>query len=194
MDEDIMKNVGLLAMGALGLGGLLLFGKKKSASAGPSIWPGPAEGFANLEPADEVCDPSDIFPKPGAIMFRDAVISRYGGYDAGIPRACAVPGRSEHHEGRAWDWGILPYQGLPAANVEGGLETLLANDAEILRRAGVMNLIYNRRIWRAYNTPTDKRGWGPYGGASPHTDHVHFSFTRAGGDGLTSWYQNPVMP
>ena len=36
------------------------------------------------------------------------------------------------------------------------------------------------------------RGWAPYSGSSPHTDHVHFSLTRDGGAGRVS-YWNPTF-
>lgn len=39
-------------------------------------------------------------------------------------------------------------------------------------RLGVTYIIWNRRIWDSRN----QRGWEPYRGSSPHTDHVHISF------------------
>lgn len=35
-------------------------------------------------------------------------------------------------------------------------------------------VIYNRRIW---SVARNSEGWRPYSGVSPHTDHVHISFT-----------------
>ena len=32
-------------------------------------------------------------------------------------------------------------------------------------------------MWRAYDPG---RGWAPYYGVSPHTDHIHFSFNWDG--------------
>ncbi len=189
-----MKNAGMLFLAAAGLGGLLIFGRKGPAKASTKgLWPGEPEPYPSAkDPLDNVCDPADTFEKPGVQVFRRVVLERFGGYDAGIVRSCSVGGPSEHHEGRAWDWGVLAYQGKPAAHVVAGLDAMLANDAEVLRRAGVDYFIYNRRQWRAY----PPRGYSPYTkpGGSPHIDHVHFSFTRAGADGLTSWYQNPVIP
>jgi hypothetical protein len=58
------------------------------------------------------------------------------------------------------------------------------------RRLGVMYIIYNRRIWASYRA---EEGWRPYVGASPHTDHIHFSFSWAGARKQTSyWDGTPV--
>ena len=47
------------------------------------------------------------------------------------------------------------------------------------RRLGVMYIIFNRRIWRAYGDP----GWGAYSGTNPHTDHIHISLSYDGSTG-----------
>src|SRR5688572_11607258 len=48
------------------------------------------------------CDP---VVKPGLRALRDMVLGYYGiGRDGGITRACNISARSEHQEGRAWDW------------------------------------------------------------------------------------------
>jgi hypothetical protein len=53
------------------------------------------------------------------------------------------------------------------------------------RRLGVMYIIWNGRIWGSYRAA---EGWRSYGGANPHTDHVHFSFSRAGALKQTSYW------
>lgn len=45
-------------------------------------------------------------------------------------------------------------------------------------RLGVTYVIWNRRIYDLRNG----KGWQPYSGPSPHTDHVHVSFSENGGD------------
>jgi peptidoglycan hydrolase-like protein with peptidoglycan-binding domain len=40
-------------------------------------------------------------------------------------------------------------------------------------------------MWRAYDPA---RGWAPYTGSAPHTDHIHFSFTWDGAYARTSWW------
>jgi hypothetical protein len=67
----------------------------------------------------------------------------------------------------------------------------LGNDGAMARRLGVMYVIWDSRIWRSYQAA---RGWQPYSGASPHTDHVHLSFSWAGALGETSYWSGKVSP
>lgn len=155
----------------------------KIAAALSSV--GPVEDYAPNQ-GQTSCDPT---PKLGTKLFRDWVIQHYGGYDAGIPRECSIGGTSEHKEGRAWDWGILAYRGVqavPKETIEGLLADLLANDAELARRSGIQYMIFNRRIWTAAR---HGEGWRDYKGASPHTDHVHFTFSWAAARAETSFYR-----
>lgn len=46
-------------------------------------------------------------------------------------------------------------------------------------RLGVTYVIWSRKIWDSRNN----RGWEPYNGSSPHTDHVHISFHPTPGTG-----------
>ena len=62
------------------------------------------------------------------------------------------------------------------------------NRFAVARRIGIMYMIWNHRMFRMYDTD---RGWAPYSGSSPHTDHVHISLTRDGGSGRVSYY-NPI--
>lgn len=139
--------------------------------------------LASYDP-QTTCDP---VAKPGVIAFRDLVLATYPCTgDSGIVRACSAGGTSEHKEGRAWDWKVTV--GNPAA--DDFLDWLLATDAQgnryaMLRRLGVMYMIWNKRIWGAYR-PND--GWRTYTGASPHTDHVHFSFSWEGAKKKTSFW------
>lgn len=45
-------------------------------------------------------------------------------------------------------------------------------------RLGVTYIIWDRRIWSVERAA---EGWRPYYGVSPHTDHVHVSFSARGG-------------
>jgi hypothetical protein len=141
----------------------------------------PVDAYADLDLATG-CDPS---PKPGVVQFRNYVLARFGGRDLGIGVPCTSTTKpSEHTEGRAWDWGVSP-----GAVADTFLEWLLAAEGDephaILRRAGVMYVIFNRRMFRAYGP----REWLPYSGTNPHVDHVHLSFSRAGASGATSFYR-----
>jgi hypothetical protein len=111
-------------------------------------------------------------------------------------RACSTGGTSEHKEGRAWDWRVSaadPAQALQATDL---LDWLLAPDehgnaAAMARRLGVMYVIWDSRIWKSYQAT---RGWQPYVGGSPHTDHVHLSFSWAGALAETSYWSGRVAP
>jgi hypothetical protein len=50
------------------------------------------------------CSPT---AKPGVVRFSQAVMKAYPGTGTfGIVRACSAGGKSEHKEGRAWDWKV----------------------------------------------------------------------------------------
>lgn len=145
------------------------------------------EGYS--KPETTICDPTE---KPGVKLFRQWVIDNYGGIDLGIIRSCAAgqPATSHHHEGRAWDWGMSVYRPKDKATVERLLNRLFATDDDgnehaLIRRAGIRYIIWNRKIWS-----TGRRKWHPYMGKSPHATHVHFSFSKAGANGETSFYQD----
>jgi hypothetical protein len=61
----------------------------------------------------------------------------------------------------------------------------------MVRRLGVMYIIYNRRIWASYRA---EEGWRPYAGTNPHTDHMHFSFSWAGARKQTSYWDGTPGP
>jgi len=58
------------------------------------------------------------------------------------------------------------------------------------RRFGIMYIIWNKKMWRAYDPG---RGWAAYTGSSPHTDHIHFSFSWDGAYGRTSWWTGKAL-
>ncbi|MFA9430801.1 hypothetical protein [Egicoccus sp. AB-alg2] len=149
--------------------------------------PGPIDAPAPREYQRE-CHPE---PQPGVEAFRDLVLDAYRGRDGGIVRACDVGGRSEHKEGRGWDWMLDASDPADAAAAAEVLDWLLATDEDgnahaMARRLGVMYVIWDGEIWSAARAG---EGWRPYHGASPHTDHVHFSFSWAGARQETSFWQ-----
>jgi hypothetical protein len=137
-------------------------------------WSSPAEDYAPMEP-ETACDPT---PKPGVTAFKNYVLSNFGGTDLGIIRECGGS-MSGHTAGTAWDWGTL----ANSAKVDALLSALQANDNELIRRTGLMYMIWNQRIWN-----TRSRVWQNYTGPNPHTDHVHFSFGSEGAWGRTSFF------
>ena len=134
--------------------------------------------------------------KPGADGFRRIVLTAFPGtHSYGVSRDCSVGGPSEHKEGRAWDWGVAATDSGDRAAASEVLRWLFRAEPTgrrwaMVRRLGVMYIIYNRRIWASYRA---EEGWRPYVGANPHTDHIHFSFSWAGARKQTSyWDGTPV--
>jgi len=152
----------------------------------------------------ELCRPK---PKPGVVAFERIVMRAYPHTRSwGISRACDIGGRSEHKEGRAWDWHVRAW-------VEGDRETaqdlfrwLFATDKHgnahaNARRLGVMYIQWNRRIWGAWS-----RRWEVYcvddrkgrcrnedgKVVHAHRDHVHFSFSWPGARQNTTFW-NPEL-
>jgi MYXO-CTERM domain-containing protein len=145
--------------------------------------------LARYDGADS-CDPT---PKPGVVAFRDYIMATYPcTADYGISRECDSGGTSEHHEGRAWDWGTTP--SIQAS--QDLLSWLLATDEHgnkyaMARRFGIMYMIFDNQIWEAYRA---ERGWRAYSGSNPHTDHVHFSFSWDGARKKTSFWTGSTGP
>jgi peptidoglycan hydrolase-like protein with peptidoglycan-binding domain len=129
--------------------------------------------------------------QPGAVAFAKLLNATYGTRVYGILRHCAA----EHGEGRALDWMInakVPEQ-LALANAL--TRWLAAPDAQgragaMAKRFGINYIIFNRQQWRAYDPA---RGWAPYYGVSPHTDHIHFSFNWDGAYKRTSWWSGVAV-
>ena len=195
---------GWLTLAALAVGAVALASRRDSSTPVPGeahpLGAPPLEDYAARELATH-CEPT---PKLGAVILRSVILQTFGGGDLGIGRPCDVGELSEHHEGRAFDWGVIEGATLPGtlytpADVDGFFAWLLAPDAwgrphANARRAGVMYVIYDRRIWRSYDMPGQPRGeWYSYDGDNPHVDHVHASLSRAGGAGATSLYGGALV-
>lgn len=154
-----------------------------------NTFPDAVDGYADLV-WQTLCDP---IPKVGATAFAKLLTTQVGG-TAGIGRDCNAPpttktGKSEHKEGRAIDWMNDINKPEEKARVEQVIAWLLAPDAQgnphaMLRRAGVMYMIWDNKIWSVRT-----RSWVPYGGFSPHRDHIHFTLGWDGALGKTSLYR-----
>jgi len=163
-----------------------------AAAAPETVTPGSAiEAFAPYQGQTQ-CEP---IARAGVIAFRDLVLATYPATgDSGIVRSCSVGGTSEHKEGRAWDWRVNIANPSDVAAVEDLFAWLMAEDehgnaAAMMRRLGVMYVIWDSQIWKSYQSA---KGWQPYSGASPHTDHVHFSYSWAGALKRTSYWTGTV--
>jgi len=183
---------------AVALGGLSVVAAQPAHAAYP-VPPTPAGMTAKVEDlqpyiGQSVCDP---VAKPGVSAFKNLLLRTYtdtGSY--GIVRDCGAGGQSEHKEGRAFDWKASAYNSRQAGEVSALLTWLLKTDQygnkqAMARRFGIMYMIWNKKIWKAYNADA---GWQPYSGSSPHTDHVHFSFGWNGAKKTTSYWDGTVAP
>lgn len=141
----------------------------------------------------------DATAKPGTVALRAWLVDAFGEPKSpgvqNILRDCSVGSPSEHWEGRAYDFmvqdldqGQQIVDALTASDQDG-------NPNALARRAGVMYMIFNERMWRAYQQGDLPPGsWGPYTGPNPHTDHVHISLGWPGAMGGTSLYESGVAP
>ena len=145
------------------------------------------------------CSPD---PKPGMVAFQRILHAQFPSIGYGyISRACSVGGQSEHKEGRALDWPVNAAYGSHRKIAKKVIDWLLAedrygNEAAMAKRFGIMYLIWNRRIWGSWG------GWDTYcvqkprgcidpedkDLRSPHTDHIHFSMSRAGAKMQTTFW------
>ncbi|WP_298804249.1 hypothetical protein [uncultured Pseudokineococcus sp.] len=135
------------------------------------------------------CDPVE---RPGTVRLRELLRTTYGGPVGGITRPCGGA-RSEHYEGRAYDWMLDASDPEDAAKASDFLTWLIGPDAKGVaagnaRRLGVMYVIWDRRIWGSYNGV-----WKSYTGASPHTDHIHISLSWDGAMARTSFWTGTTV-
>ncbi|MGY2079654.1 LysM peptidoglycan-binding domain-containing protein [Modestobacter sp. SYSU DS0657] len=181
----LVRGTVLLATAAvLGLTATPAQAEEPAGPVAPAAAPEVVEGPA-AQVGQEVCDP---VARPGAVALARLVLDTYRvGSNGGIVRDCATGGRSEHKEGRAWDWLVRADQPAERAAAEEFLGWLTAPGPDgapgyQARRLGVTYAIWAERIW------SPDRGWRPYGGADPHTGHVHVSLSWSGALGVTSFW------
>lgn len=157
----------------------------------------------DIEPVPSYQPPTRCAPKakPGTTRVGHWLVTRYGGGFGGISRSCS--GRhatSEHNEGRAFDWTNSARRGVDRTRVRAFIERLRASDAQgnelaLGRRMGVMYVIWNDRMYAAWNGYRPE----PYLSSScrsrqrcsvtlRHRDHAHVSLTRKAARAQTSWF------
>ncbi len=144
--------------------------------------------------------------KPGTRALMRLLISSYPhSLPLGMLRECTTGGRSEHKEGRALDWGNRAWVPQEAANVASFTRWVLAADTHgnryaMARRLGIMYMIWDDRIWEAFNASA---GWQPYlhpacstvagcNSTLRHRDHLHISLSWDGAMGRTSFWSGVV--
>lgn len=127
----------------------------------------------------------------GPVAFAKLLDATYGKHAWGVLRRCD----QEHGEGRALDWMLNANKSSDLAMGNAITRWLAAPDAQgrqgaMARRVGVNYIIWNRQIWKAW---APERGWQAYTGSSPHTDHIHLSFTWDGAVKRTSWWTGTAV-
>ena len=129
--------------------------------------------------------------QPGVLAFAKLLNATYGKHSYGTLRTCAA----EHGEGRALDWMLDAKDPEQLALGNALTRWLSAEDSAgrpgaNARRLGINYIIWNRQQWFAWDPDMS---WKPYYGSSPHTDHIHFSFTWDGSYKRTSWWTGRAL-
>ncbi|MGD8200555.1 peptidoglycan-binding domain-containing protein [Ornithinimicrobium sp. W1679] len=124
------------------------------------------------------CDPMD---RPGVVAFALLVSTHYERPTWFGSRPC-IDYASFHHDGRGLDWPLNAFDPADRQIADAVIVWLTDKDGEMADRFGLEYLIWNGLIWHG-----DGRGWQFYTG-TPHTDHIHFSFTWDGAQMRTSWW------
>jgi hypothetical protein len=146
-------------------------------------------------------------PRPGTLALAHYLLRAFPTtHSMGMMRGCAVGGRSEHKDGRAFDWGADVAKASTRTAAYGFIHKLLATDAEgnehaLARRMGIMYFIYNDTIWASYRdfAPRAYLNAGCSSKATcsrtlRHLNHVHISLGFAGAAAQTSWYRERNVP
>lgn len=149
-------------------------------------YPAQIDDYASWEDQGGECTDTE---QPGTQDFRALLQEEYGANGGGITRACSG-GTSEHDQGRAYDWMLDADDPADREKADEVLDWLLATDQHgnahaMARRFGLMYIIWNEQVWKAYQPD---EGWQPYTGYSPHTDHIHFSFSWDGAKQRTTYW------
>ncbi len=145
--------------------------------------------------------------QPGTRALARYLLARYPGTKSmGLMRSCGSGGRSEHKDGRAFDWGADVNKRMQKHMAYHFIRAALASDAwgnkaVLARRLGIMYIIYNDTIWSSYRNFAPQ----PYLHAAcstkatcsrslRHLDHVHISLGYGGAAAQTSWYRHRNVP
>jgi hypothetical protein len=165
--------------------------------ATPAVAQEQIEDYASYDPAGRCHEK----PRAGTVRLAQWTVTRYGGGNAGMRRDCRREPTSEHESGRAFDWSVDVRSARDRQRVRAFKEHLFATDRHgntdaVARRMGVMYLIWNDRMYAAWNGFRPE----PYLSSScptrarcsrtlRHRDHVHVSLSRAGARAATSWFE-----
>ena len=185
-----------------------LFVAPSVARAATPIPPIPAGLPTAIEPLAPYVEQTACQPalRPGTAKLARLLSHTYANYSAtswASTYACGTDGnRSEHYDGRAIDWMVDVHNSRQYTAARAAITWLLATDAAgnryaMARRLGVMYLIYDNRMWGAW----DGR-WEQYNNCSHlpahqydntcHRTHMHISLSWSGAMGRTSYWTKHV--
>ncbi|MBD3782537.1 MAG: peptidoglycan-binding protein [Micrococcales bacterium] len=188
-DQPSTRRVPVRTLGALSASVLAFPLVAGSADAAAIPYPQPAKPLPSALDVAPPYEPGTqclTENQPGPVAFAKLLNATYGSHVYGVLRKCD----QEHGEGRALDWMLDSRKPANLALGNAVTRWLAAPDAQgrpgaMARRFGINYIIWNRQIWKAW---APERGWGAYTGSSPHTDHIHLSFTWDGAVKRTSWW------
>ncbi len=138
--------------------------------------------------------------RPGTRRLQGWAFYHFGGRRGPTLRRCDVGGRSEHKEGRAFDWTLDAARRGDRRRAWRFISNVLATDRRgnehaKARRMGIMYIIWNDRVWKSYEGFRRQRYLASScstrrecSKTARHRDHVHVSLSRPGGRARTSWY------
>ena len=169
----------------------------------PRLFPQAIETYAPYHP-QELCLP---FTRVGTKALGDLLVHTYPGTTYGTTRPCGVVGKptsstSEHYDGRAVDWMVSVRNPTQKAYGDRFVAWLLhddrwGNQAAMMRRLGIMYVIWNNRMWGAWD-----QQWEPYLNCANHPEtaydntchrtHVHISLTWLGALKQTSFWGSRI--
>lgn len=180
----VMLAMGLVQLPAQSVGSTpVTFPKDPRGLKAPVALPAQLDPLPAYQPQVS-CSPADLV---GPRKLRDLVLATYKvGSTGAISRGC-TEGRSEHSEGRAWDWMVRTSVAKEKAAAADFLAWVTANHGENAKRLGIMYVIYNKRIWGIYR---EKDGWRS---SSGHVEHVHVSFSWNGARANTSFWTGKIQ-
>jgi len=183
------------------LAGLVVASAPASARVprAPRAFTATIEDYTAYVPQDS-CDPR---PKRGTTMLGNLLARTYKGTTWGSYRPCDGS-VSEHHDGRAIDWMVSSRNRAQHAMGHDFWEWLLATDKygnrfAMARRLGVMYIIFNSRMWGAWDGK-----WEEYDGClhkyrarrydnQCHRTHMHISLSWNGARGKTSFWTGRIF-
>ncbi|MDQ2837373.1 MAG: peptidoglycan-binding protein [Actinomycetota bacterium] len=159
-----------------------------------------------IEPLASYVEQTECHPGylPGTLKLGQLLTSTYRNTSFGGAYACGTDGtRSEHYDGRAVDWMNSVRNKTQAAQAAAVIKFLLTTDSHHnmfanARRMGVMYIIWDNKIWGAWDGK-----WENYNNCAKtpaasmdsacHRNHMHISLSWNGALGRTSFWSKHTV-